>query len=121
MTIYPLEDRVLIKQDEAAKETAGSIIIPDAVQQKPASGTILKIGPGKPRGHEVPIGYLLNDVFAESLMGKTISEGDRVVPVFSTHLKVGDKVLYAKYAGTEVEVEGEQYLIMRFTDVICRV
>lgn len=120
MTVIPLEDRVLITQDEAEKEKGG-IIIPEAAQQRPAKGTILKIGPGKPRGQELPIGYLVNDVFTDVLPSVSLKADDRVVPVFTTHLKEGDKVMFAKYAGTEIEVDGEQYLIMRFSDIICRI
>lgn len=120
MNWIPLEDRVLIRQDEAKKEKGG-ILIPDTAQAKPPTGIIVKIGPGKPRGQEEPIGYSVNDIFHDSIGGKTITDQDRVVPVYSTLLKENDRIMYARHAGVEIEVNGETLLVMRFSDIICRV
>lgn len=120
MNWIPLEDRVLIRQDEAKKEKSG-ILIPEASQVKPPTGTIVKIGPGKPRGQESPIGYSVNDVFFSDIEGMHIDDKDRVVPIYSTLLKENDKIMYARHAGVEIEVNGETLLVMRFSDIICRV
>lgn len=117
MKIRPLEDRVFVLQDESKDTTEGGLIIPENARHKPSTGIIVKVGPGKP-GKDSPIGYLLNDVFHQSLNGKTINITDRVVPVFSMPLKEGDHIAYSHYAGHEIEHEGKKYIAMRFTDVI---
>lgn len=86
MTIKPLADRVLIKAAPAEEKTAGGIIIPDTVKEKPLQGEVLAVGNG--------------------------TKDEEMV------LKAGDTVLYGKYAGTEVELDGEKYLIMRQSDVL---
>ncbi|MEN8135158.1 MAG: co-chaperone GroES [Thermodesulfobacteriota bacterium] len=91
MKIRPLNDRVLVKRLAEEEMTKGGIIIPDSAQEKPAEGEIVAVGAGK-----------LND------------KGERV-PV---ELKTGDKVLFSKYGGTEVKIEGEDYLIMREDDIL---
>jgi chaperonin GroES len=90
MNLTPLADRVIIKPSEAEETTKGGIILPDTAKEKPIEGTIVAAGPGK----------VTDD-------GKTVKLG----------VKVGDKVLYGKYSGTEVTVEGEEYLIMRESDI----
>ena len=90
MNIQPLGDRILIKPLEAEEKTKGGIILPDTAKEKPIEGTIVAAGPGK----------VSDD-------GKTIK----------MEVKVGDKVLYGKYSGTEVTVEGDEYLIMRESDI----
>ena len=120
MNLIPLEDRVVIIQDEAKKETSAGIIIPDHIQEKPAMGTIWKIGPGKP-DKGTPIGYLLNDVFLDKLNGTEVKHDDRIVPVYRTELKEGDRVLFSKYAGVEVIIEDKPYLIVRIAELISRV
>jgi len=90
MNITPLADRVIIKPSEAEETTKGGIILPDTAKEKPIEGTIVAAGPGK----------VTDD-------GKTVKLG----------VKVGDKVLYGKYSGTEITVEGEEYLIMRESDI----
>ncbi len=90
MNLTPLADRVIIKPSEAEEKTKGGIILPDTAKEKPIEGTIVAAGPGK----------VTED-------GKTVKLG----------VKVGDKVLYGKYSGTEITVEGDEYLIMRESDI----
>lgn len=91
MKIRPLNDRILVKRLEEEEKTAGGIIIPDSAKEKPAEGEIIAVGPGK-----------LND------------HGDRV----AMDVKAGDRVLFSKYGGTDVKIEGEDYLIMREDDIL---
>jgi chaperonin GroES len=91
MNVKPLSDRVIVKALEAEQKTAGGIIIPDNAKEKPQKGEVIAVGPGK----------IADD-------GKKIS----------MELKKGDKVLYGKYSGTEVTVDGQDYLIMRESDVL---
>jgi len=90
MNIKPLADRVVVKPVEEKEVKQGSIIIPDTAKEKPQQGTIIAIGAGK---------------IAEN--------GSKI----AMEVKVGDKVLYGKYSGTEVTVDGEEYLIMRESDI----
>ena len=89
--VKPLADRVVVKALEDAEQMRGGLYIPDTAKEKPQQGEVVAVGPGK-----------LSD------------EGKRIEP----DLKVGDKVLYGKYSGTEVTVDGEQYLILRESDVL---
>ena len=91
MKIRPLNDRILVKRLEEEATTAGGIIIPDSAKEKPAEGEIVAVGPGK-----------LND------------KGDRS----TMDVKPGDRVLFSKYGGTDVKIEGEDYLIMREDDIL---
>jgi chaperonin GroES len=91
MGIRPLHDRLLVRRLEEEEKTAGGIIIPDSAKEKPAQGKVVAVGPGK-----------LNDT------------GDRV----SLLVKEGDTVLFSKYGGTDVNLEGEEYLILREDDVL---
>lgn len=91
MKIRPLNDRILVKRLASEEKTAGGIIIPDSAKEKPAEGEIIAVGSGK-----------LND------------SGDRV----AMEVKVGDRVLFSKYGGTDVKIEGEDYLIMREDDIL---
>lgn len=88
--IKPLGDRIVVKPAEAEEKTKGGIILPDTAKEKPVEGTVVAAGPGK-----------------KSDEGKLIE----------MEVKVGDKVLYGKYSGTEVTVDGEEYLIMRESDI----
>jgi chaperonin GroES len=90
MKIKPLADRVVVKPSPAEEKTKGGIILPDTAKEKPVIGEIVAVGPGK-----------------------VTDDGKQVAP----EVKVGDKVLYGKYSGTEVTVEGEEYLIMREADI----
>ena len=89
--ITPLGDRVVIKPSNREEVSKSGIIIPDTAKEKPQEGSIIAVGPGR-----------LNE------------EGKRV----AMELKVGDKVLYAKYAGTEIKLDNEEYLILREGDVM---
>jgi chaperonin GroES len=91
MKLRPLQDRILVKRIQEEQKTAGGLIIPDTAKEKPQMGEIVSVGNGK----------------------KT--EDGKVIPV---DLKAGDKVLFGKYSGTEVKVEGEEYLIMREDDIL---
>jgi chaperonin GroES len=88
--IKPLADRVVIKPAEAEEKTSGGIILPDTAKEKPIEGTVVAVGPGK-----------------------TSDDGK----VIKLEVKVGDRVLYGKYSGTEVTIGGEEYLIMRESDI----
>lgn len=86
----PLSDRIVIKPAEAEEKTAAGIILPDTVKEKPVEGTVVAVGPGK------------------------VAEDGKVIKL---EVKVGDKVLYGKYSGTEVSINNEEFLIMRESDV----
>ncbi|MBF0191304.1 MAG: co-chaperone GroES [Magnetococcales bacterium] len=89
--LRPLHDRVVVKRTEEEKKTAGGIIIPDTAKEKPIQGQVLAVGKG------------------------AIQENGSIRPM---DVQVGDTVLFAKYAGTEVKLDGEELLIMRETDIM---
>ena len=91
MTIKPLADRVVVKPSVPEEKTSGGIILPDTAKEKPQEGTIIAVG-----------------------AGKVADDGTKV----KMELKVGDKVLYGKYSGTEVLIDGEEHLIMRESDIL---
>ena len=91
MKLRPLDDRIVIKQSEAEEKSAGGILLPDTAKEKPQIGKVVATGPGK----------LLDD-------GK---RGQMSV-------KKKDEVIYAKYSGSDVEVDGEKYVILRESDVL---
>ena len=91
MKIRPLNDRILVKRLEEEGKTAGGIIIPDSAKEKPAEGEIVAVGPGK-----------MND------------KGERT----TMDVKPGERVLFSKYGGTDVKIEGDDYLIMREDDIL---
>ena len=91
MAIQPLADRVLVKALESEEKTKGGIVLPDTAKEKPQKGEIIAIGSGR----------LLEDGTMKSL-----------------EVKVGDKVIYGKYAGTEIKVKDEEYLILREEDIL---
>jgi len=91
MKIKPLHDRILVKSLEEEKKTKGGIIIPDSAKEKPMEGEVVAVGPGK-----------------------MADDGKRIV----MDIKAGDRVLYNKYGGTEVKIEGVEHLIMREDDVL---
>ncbi len=91
MKIRPLNDRILVQRLEQEEKTSGGIIIPDSAKEKPAEGKIVAVGNGK-----------LNDA------------GERV----AMEVKVGDMVLFSKYGGTDVKLDGDDYLIMREDDIL---
>lgn len=89
--LTPLEDKIIVKQAEAETQTASGLIIPDNAKEKPQQGEVLAVGPGRrdDKGERIPM-----------------------------DVKVGDKVLYSKYGGTEVHYEGEDYLIVGARDIL---
>ena len=91
MKIRPLHDRVIVKRVEEEKKTASGIVIPDTAAEKPDQGEVMAVGPGK-RGDD----------------GKLIAPD----------VKVGDKVLFGKYAGSTVKVDGDELLVMREEDIM---
>jgi chaperonin GroES len=91
MTFRPLHDRVLVRRIEAKDKTAGGIIIPDTAQEKPQEGEVVSVGSG------------------------TRGEDGKITPL---DVKAGDKVLFGKWSGTEVKLEGEDLIIMKESDVL---
>jgi len=91
MKLRPLQDRILVQRIEEEKTTKGGIIIPDTAKEKPAEGKVVAAGNGK--------------------VGE---DGKRI----ALEIKKGDRILFGKYAGTEVKIEGEEYLILREDDVL---
>jgi chaperonin GroES len=91
MKVKPLNDRVLVKRIEEVQVTKGGILIPDTAKEKPIEGKVIAVGPGK-----------MSDA------------GVRM----ALQLKEGDRVLFGKYAGTEIKMEGEEYLMMREEDIL---
>ena len=91
MKIIPLNDRVLVKRTEEVQMTKGGIYIPDTAKEKPIEGKVVAVG-----------------------SGKVSDNGERVVLT----VKAGDRILFGKYAGTEIKVEGEEHLMMREDDIL---
>ena len=91
-SIEPLEDRIVVKPAEEEETTVSGIVIPDTAKERPQEGEVVAVGPGR---------------FNE--------DGDERIPM---DVKVGDRVIYSKYGGTEVKVEGEEYLILSARDVL---
>ena len=91
MKVRPLQDRVLVKRLEEEEKTKGGIIIPDTAKEKPQEGKIIAVG-----------------------KGKILENGTKI----ELDVKVGDKILFSKYGGTEIKLEGEDYLIMREDDIL---
>ena len=92
MKIRPLQDRVMVKRlENGVEKTKGGIIIPDTAKQKPEQGKIIAVGKGK------------------------VNDGGKLMPV---GVKVGDTILFGKYSGSEVELDGEEHLIMREEDIL---
>lgn len=89
--IKPLNDRVVVKVLEGEETTRGGIVLPDTAKEKPQKGEVVAVGPGAVR-----------------------DDGSRTAP----EIQAGDKVLFAKYAGTEVKIDGEEYLILREADIL---
>jgi chaperonin GroES len=91
MKIRPLQDRVIVKRLEEEEKTKGGIIIPDTAKEKPQEGKVIAVGKGK------------------------VTEDGKVIPL---DVKAGDRILFGKYSGTEVKIEGEEHLIMREEDIL---
>ncbi len=91
MKIRPLQDRVIVKRVEEEEKTKGGIIIPETAKEKPMEGKIIAVGKGK------------------------VLEDGKIHPL---DVKVGDRILFGKYSGTEVKIDGEEHLIMREDDIL---
>ncbi len=91
VSIKPLEDRIVVQANEAETTTASGIVIPDTAKEKPQEGTVVSVGPGR------------------------IDDNGKRVPL---DVAVGDNVLYSKYGGTEVKLNGQEYLILSARDVL---
>ncbi|MGD2037314.1 MAG: co-chaperone GroES [Desulfobacterales bacterium] len=91
MKLTPLQDRILVQRVKEEEKTKGGIIIPDTAKEKPAEGKVVSVGKGK------------------------IDEKGKPIPM---EVKKGDRILFGKYSGTEIKIEGEEYLIMREDDVL---
>ncbi len=91
MKIRPLQDRIIVKRVEEEEKTKGGIIIPDTAKEKPMEGKVVAVGKGK------------------------VMDDGKLHPV---DVKVGDRILFGKYAGTEVKIDGEEHLIMREDDIL---
>jgi len=91
MKVKPLGDRILVQRVEAMERTKGGIVLPDTAKEKPKEGKVIAVGPGKvlDSGETAPIG-----------------------------VKAGDRILFSSYAGTEVKIDGEDYLIMKEDDIL---
>jgi chaperonin GroES len=90
-TIRPLNDRIIVRRTEEQEQMRGGLYIPDTAKEKPQEGEVIAVG-----------------------KGKILNNGERV----AMDIKVGDKVLFGKYSGTEVKLDGEEYLILREEDVL---
>ncbi len=95
MNLQPLDDRIVVQPSDAEETTASGLVIPDTAKEKPQQGEVLAVGPGR----------------------RSEQTGD-VIPL---DVKVGDKVLYSKYGGTEITVDGEDLLVLRESDVLAKV
>ena len=91
MKIRPLQDRVIVQRMDEEETTKGGIIIPDTAKEKPQEGKVIAVGKGK------------------------VGDDGKVIPL---DVKAGDKILFGKYAGTEVKIEGEDHIIMREDDIL---
>jgi len=91
MKIRPLQDRLILKRVEEEEKTKGGIIIPDSAKEKPQEGKVTAVGPGK------------------------VTDDGKKIPM---EVKAGDRVLFSKYAGTEIKIDGEDHLIMREDDIL---
>ena len=90
ISIKPLEDRIVVKANEAEQKTASGLVIPDTAKEKPQEGTVISVGPGRfENGNRIPL-----------------------------DIKAGDVVLYSKYGGTEVKYNNEEYLVLSSRDVL---
>jgi len=91
MKLKPMQDRVIVKQSEAEEKTKSGILLPDTAKEKPTKGSVIAVGPGK---------------------------ADESGKMHALDVKVGDVVYYGKYSGTDVEVNGEKFVILRESDIL---
>jgi len=94
MKLKPLDDRVVVRPLDAEEKTAGGIVLPDAAQEKPQRGKVVAVGPGR-----------------------LLESGERC----AVAVKTGDEVLFGKYGGTDIEVEGEEVKILRESDILAKI
>ncbi|MDX1917710.1 MAG: co-chaperone GroES [Candidatus Caenarcaniphilales bacterium] len=92
-SLIPLEDRVIVQKEESDEKTQGGILLPDSAKEKPQIAKVVAVGPGKKD-----------------------EKGNLNPP----DLKIGDRVVYPKYSGTEIKVEGEEYLILKASDILAK-
>ncbi|MEO6120704.1 MAG: co-chaperone GroES [Acidimicrobiales bacterium] len=95
MNLQPLDDRIVVRPNESEERTASGLVIPDTAKEKPQQGEVLAVGPGR--------------------------RADTTGELIPFDLKVGDKVVYSKYGGTEITIEGEDLLILNGRDVLAKV
>src|SRR3984893_2683276 len=95
MSLQPLDDRIVVRPSEAEEKTASGLVIPDTAKEKPQQGDVLAVGPGR--------------------------RSDTTGEIIPLDVAVGDKVVYSKYGGTEIVVEGEDLLILTSRDVLAKV
>src|SRR5580692_7949707 len=95
MSLLPLDDRIVVRPSEADQTTASGLVIPDTAKEKPQQGEVLAVGPGR-----------------------RAEQTGELVPL---DVKVGDKVVYSKYGGTEITIDGEELLILTSRDVLAKV
>tara|TARA_B100001029_G_scaffold156287_1_gene141608 strand:- start:216 stop:515 length:300 start_codon:yes stop_codon:yes gene_type:complete len=89
----PLQDRIIVEAESAEQTTKSGIVLPDTAQEKPQTGTVLKVGPGR------------------------VTDDGKTVPV---NVKAGDTVIYSKYGGTELKIEGVEYLVIKESDILAK-
>ena len=94
MSLQPLEDRIVVKPSDAEQTTASGLVIPDTAQEKPQQGTVLAVGPGR--------------------------RSDNTGEIIPVDVAAGDTVVYSKYGGTEITVDGEDVLILNARDVLAK-
>jgi len=94
MKLEPLDDRIVVEPMEAEAKTKGGIVLPDTAKEKPQKGKVIAVGPGR-----------------------VLDDGKRAAPA----VKKGDRVVYAKYGGTEIEIDGKEYMILRESDILAKV
>ncbi len=94
MKVDPLDDRIVVEPMEAEEKTKGGIVIPDSAKEKPVKGKVIAIGPGR-----------------------VADDGKRIAP----SVKKGDTVVYAKYGGMEIEIDGKEYMILRESDILAKI
>jgi chaperonin GroES len=94
MKIEPLDDRIVVEPLEAEEKTRGGIVLPDTAKEKPQKGKVISVGPGR-----------------------VTDEGKRIAP----SVKKGDTVVYAKYGGSEIEIDGKEYMILRESDILAKI
>ena len=95
MTLQPLDDRIVVRPSESEETTASGLVIPDTAKEKPQQGEVLAVGPGR--------------------------RADNTGEIIPLDVKVGDKVVYSKYGGTEITIDGEDLLILSGRDVLAKV